>query len=70
MSDSGESRLYGITGPDALPVFGRKVVESEQLLPVLVQIQRSLRVLGLIGFDKQIKGFLGIHFRTRLPDFM
>jgi len=49
MADRSEARFYRIAGPDALPVPGRKIVEGQQLLPVLVQADGRLRVLRLIS---------------------
>ena len=55
MADRGERGLNRIAGADALPMLGWEVEECHEFLTVLLQTQRRLGILRLIGFDEQIK---------------
>ena len=58
MADRPEGRFDRVAGPDTLPVLGRKIKEGHEVLPVLVQTHRCLRVLRFIGLEEQLEGFL------------
>ena len=68
MPDRGKSRFNRVGCADALPKLGREVEECHEFAPVLLQAQHRLGELGLIGFDEQIEGLLGILFGHSLPD--
>jgi len=56
--------------PDLDPVFGRKVVEGQEGVPILCQTFSRLRILGRIGGNKRIDGLVRGVFRLRHPDLM
>ena len=68
MPDCGEGGLDGIAGADALPMLCWEVEECHEFGPIFLQAQRRLGILGLIGFDEQIKGLFRILFGLGLPD--
>ena len=70
MPDSREYGLERVGRPDTLPVLRREIVKDQQLLTILLQAQRRLRVLRLIGPDEQGKGPLGLFLGVDLPDLM
>ncbi len=49
MADRGKGRFDRIGRPDMDPVFGRKVIEGQESLPILLQAFGGLRILGLVG---------------------
>ncbi len=68
MPDGAKGGFNRVTGPDALPVLGRKIIERQQFIPILVQTQRGFRVFRFVGVNKQIKRRVGIFPGLCLPD--
>ncbi len=68
--DSPEGGLDRVGRPDTLPVLRREIIKDQQLLTILLQTQRHLWVLRLIGPDEQVKGPLGLFLGVGLPDLM
>ena len=69
VADRPKGRFNRITGPNALPVLCRKIIESHQLLSVFVQADSSLRILRLIRLNEQVESFFCIRRGLSLPDF-
>ena len=65
-----EGRLNRIRRPNASPVFGREVIECQQLLPVFHKALCCPRVLVFIRLQEQIKGLIRVFLCLRLPDIM
>ncbi len=68
--DSPEGGLDRVGRPNTLPVLRREIVKDQQLLTILLQTPRRLRVLRLIGPDEQVKSPLGLLLVMGLPDLM
>jgi len=70
MPDCSKGRLYRIGGPNMRPVLGRKVVETEQYLPILDQNAGRLGGLCAKIPYKPIKCLFCLSFGFSHPDFM
>ena len=70
MPDRGEGRFHRITGAGALPMLGGKVEERYAFFAVLLQAQRRLGILWLVGCDEQIKRLFSVGFGLGLPDIV
>ncbi len=51
-------------------MFGRKVVEGQQLFPIFPQAFARFLIFGIVFLQEVIEGCLGVCFRFRLPDFV
>ena len=70
MPNSGRRRLNGIGRSQVLPVFGRKVIEGKQLITVVCEFLRRLRILGRISVDKAVEGRERFFACGGLPDLL
>jgi len=55
MTDCGEGAFNGVRCADVTPVFGWKIVKTEQWLAVLRQTGNSLFILGAVFISEMIK---------------
>ncbi len=46
----------------------RKIIKRQQLLPAFLQAFRGRRIFISVGFQEQIKRFLGVGLRVGHPD--
>lgn len=68
MSDRRKGGFDRIGGLDRDPMTGRKVVESQKNLLVLLCTLHCLRILVLIGFHKGLERLLRFFPILRIPD--
>nr|AAV80718.1 unknown [Acidithiobacillus ferrooxidans] len=70
VAHSGKGRLNGIGGADVSPMFGRIIIESQQLGSILFQLGHGLGILRLVVAHKDLQGFLCGLPALGHPDFL
>ena len=70
MPDRSKGGFNRIAGANTLPMLGRKVEECHELFAVFLQAEHRLGILGLVGFDEQIKGLVRVVLGLGLPDIV
>lgn len=70
MPDRPEGGFNRIRGAQALPMGSRKRVEAQQFIAIFLQTRRGLRILGLIGLQKEVERVCRIRVRLRPPDLV
>ena len=68
MAEGCEDGFNRVADAYTLPVLRRKVVKLQQLIAVLVQTQRDLRIFRFIRGNEQIKSLVRISLRFHLPN--
>ena len=68
VADGGEGAFDGVRCPDVLPVFGREVVEGEQIGSVFGQAFDCPVVFHSVSLDEEIEGGVGLSFGLGHPD--
>ena len=69
-ANRGERRLDRVGGSQVLPVFGREVIERQQLVAILCQAFGRLGVFRLIVFQEGVEGLGCVVPRVGHPDLM
>ena len=59
VANRSKCRLDRVGRSNVEPMLCRKVIESQERLPIL-EVLRGLWVFGLVGFKKRVERFLGV----------